>query len=149
MIDEAAAARFWGKVDKTAGQGRDGDCWQWLGALRNDGYPASFVLNRVAFRASHIALMLGGRIRTTEKPWALHSCDNPACVRPRHLRWGTPLENIIDANERRTNGRGFTEVEIRKIRASPLRQCEIAREYNTTSSCIYAIRKRISHKHFD
>ena len=31
---------------------------------------------------------------------ALHSCDNPPCCNWRHLRWGTPVENMQDAAER-------------------------------------------------
>ena len=28
--------------------------------------------------------------------WVLHSCDNPSCIRPDHLRAGTPKENAED-----------------------------------------------------
>ncbi len=31
------------------------------------------------------------------KPYALHSCDNPPCVNPKHLRWGNHQENMDDA----------------------------------------------------
>ncbi len=27
---------------------------------------------------------------------ALHSCDNPICINPNHLRWGTESENMQD-----------------------------------------------------
>jgi hypothetical protein len=27
---------------------------------------------------------------------AAHSCDNPPCINPRHLRWATHRENLLD-----------------------------------------------------
>ncbi|WP_442800462.1 HNH endonuclease signature motif containing protein [Sphingopyxis sp. 113P3] len=34
------------------------------------------------------------------KASALHSCDNPPCCNPAHLRWGSHKENTADAIER-------------------------------------------------
>ena len=35
---------------------------------------------------------------SSRKGCVLHLCDNPACFNPKHLRWGSQLENIRDRN---------------------------------------------------
>lgn len=39
-----------------------------------------------------------------EGDWVLHHCDNPPCVNPKHLYFGTPKENSRD---REVRGHGF------------------------------------------
>jgi hypothetical protein len=41
-----------------------------------------------------------------DKPMALHSCDNPACYEPSHLRWGSAQDNSDDAVARRRTAAG-------------------------------------------
>ncbi len=41
----------------------------------------------------------------------LHSCDNPPCVRPEHLKVGTQLENMRGASSR---GRFHPDPELRQ-----------------------------------
>ena len=51
-------------------------------------------------------------------PYALHSCDNPACFLPAHLRWGTHSENMQDKalrGERRINLK-LTPEQVTEIR---------------------------------
>lgn len=50
--------------------------------------------------ASRIACFLAHGPAPEGKPHALHSCDNPACCNPNHLRWGSVKDNVRDALER-------------------------------------------------
>lgn len=72
------------------------ECIEWpFGRAERAGYGS--VLNK---RRAHVVMLeivtgeaAGGRL-------ALHSCDNPPCVNPAHLRWGTPKDNAQDASLR-------------------------------------------------
>lgn len=80
---------------------KPGDCWTWTGAVNSCGY-GSFGIAGKMYGAHQIALLL----RTGQRPpapanHALHSCDNPRCVNPSHLRWGTHQQNMIDRKERK------------------------------------------------
>lgn len=96
------ADRFWEKVDRSGGPLA---CWLWTGSRTPQGYGrvkgASGVL-----RASRVSLEmhLGRDLTTTEM--ALHSCDNPPCVNPRHLRAGDRAANVADAHARKRYQRG-------------------------------------------
>lgn len=97
--------RYWSKVDKTA------DCWIWTGEKNNMGY-GRFEMwtgkrDRERLQAHRFALILAGRMLGDDDV-VLHTCDNPPCVRPDHLRIGTQAENLQDAQEKgRTNLDGF------------------------------------------
>jgi hypothetical protein len=95
--------RFWMKVDR---RGAD-ECWEWTGAKY--GAPDAFgkrygfvKRNRRHFSAHRFAytdavgpIPAGMHI--------LHSCDNPPCCNPSHLRPGTNADNQRDAAARGRN----------------------------------------------
>lgn len=92
MLDE----RFWSKVNKNT----VGGCWEWTANKNNKGYGRfsvdSYVGKQLAHRLSYEAeygkIPKGGLV--------LHSCDNPACVNPLHLRIGSHKANVADMDER-------------------------------------------------
>lgn len=85
---------FWASVSV----GEADACWPWQGSRDRDGYGRLKIRGHV-HRASRFALALA----TGQEPQdlhALHSCDNPPCCNPAHLRWGTPVENMEDKSRR-------------------------------------------------
>lgn len=90
--------RFWARVDK------DNDCWLWTGTTDPCGYGQVF-WDKKAWMAHRLAWTLAnGTI--PEGMYLLHSCDNPRCVRPEHLRPGTQKENASDMVSRGRSRKG-------------------------------------------
>lgn len=72
------------------------ECWEWVGAKDTKGYGQMRVGDKNII-ATHIALEVDGRQRPSKSSCALHKCDNPPCVNPNHLWWGSRKENQRDA----------------------------------------------------
>ena len=76
-------------------------CWPWTGTLSTWGYGRVRVyvdgrrMEMNASRAAYIAA--NGPIGDL---FVLHSCDNPPCCNPKHLRPGTHADNMADRKRR-------------------------------------------------
>ncbi len=156
--------RFWASVERGA---CDADCWNWTGKPDQDGYGLLWVQG-ASVRATHISLELHGKPRPPGAH-ALHSCDNPACVNPEHLRWGTNAENVQDKLQRGRQRRGadhplvidpsaaargervggaiLTEDKVREILASSETLVVLGDRYGVDMSTICAIRRGRTWKH--
>lgn len=72
----------------------DSGCWEWSGNLGRDGYGKVTRANKTV-RAHRLAYETWvGPI--PEGHVVIHSCDNPPCINPEHLRPGTHQENTHD-----------------------------------------------------
>jgi len=71
-------------------------CWVWGGATTQRGGYGLYGKTR----AHRFSLTLYEGNSPEGKPYALHSCDNPPCVNPGHLRWGSAQDNTDDMFER-------------------------------------------------
>lgn len=100
LLETPLQERFWSNVDTSGGADA---CWPWTACRRRKGYGAFTVASRLMV-ASRLAWMSHHKEEIPEGLFVLHSCHNPPCCNPAHLRVGTAKENtqeMIDAG--RTN----------------------------------------------
>ncbi len=82
--------RFWASVKKTKR-----GCWLWMGRRNERGYgidPGRRLAHCLAYELTKGPIPTG--------LFVCHTCDNPPCVRPDHLRLGTNFQNQRQAYRR-------------------------------------------------
>ena len=134
----------------------NGECLEWTGGTNGPGYGRTRINGKME-GAHRVALQLEGfNVIGTEK-YVLHSCDNPRCCNPKHLRLGDHRENMKDAVKRhrykgtRHHGAKFTNNDINEVRklyaTGKYTQKDIGDMFNVHHSTIHLIvtRKHWSH----
>lgn len=114
MFSKATEERFYAKVSPEPMSG----CFLWTGAATLKGYGFMRIENQNQL-ATHMALYIyEKRGRPSKKHCACHTCDNPSCVNPAHLWWGTHEENMKDKSAKGRAQRLTKETKEKLIAAS-------------------------------
>ncbi len=146
-----AAARFWSRVHITV---NPDECWEWTGFRFSKGY--GYVnFPEIPTQMSHrIAYFLATGVFPI--CYILHSCDNPPCCNPRHLRDGTQSENIQEASAKgrlkNQARRSLTDADALEIyhqvkNGKPKRA--LAREYNVPVEIIRGMVCQRTYRHLN
>lgn len=123
------ATKFWSQVRV----GTPDECWPFLGSTNGIGYgrlrwfDGLDMAHRVAYR-----LMVGPLDAHT---LVRHTCDNPPCCNPDHLKPGDAKKNMEDARRRNRLRTKLSQQEVNQLRCN-------AEDGTKTLSRTYGISER-------
>jgi len=154
--------KFWTLVNKK----NDNECWEWKGVKcpKGYGYLSTREMKNKHTKAHRLSYDIHHPL-TKEIGYVdyhvLHSCDNPKCVNPYHLRLGTNNENVKDKVERGRSNKLYgddstnhklSSDNVREIRIANDMYCksnrlhkDLAKKYNIS---VYMINKIVNFKNW-
>ncbi len=145
----SSVKKFWDKTDKRS----DNECWLFLGSKDKDGYGQFWDGdNQVMTRAHRFSAELH---HGKQDLCVCHTCDNPLCVNPSHLFYGTHQANIADkvSKNRQAKGeqQGHSKLSNDIVIALMIRAEEgyktLCKEFSIAPSTLYRIWNNQSWKH--
>lgn len=147
LVEAVTVSRFWRMVQS----GQSDQCWPWLGETDRNGYGV-FTYHGVRKPAHEMALSFSIGEKRLPDHDTCHSCDNPPCVNPAHLRFDTRASNVRDMLERGGHDRGqkltaADVVRLRERRAMGARQKDLADEFGITNGSVSMIVRGLHWRH--
>lgn len=137
MDESKQATSFWSRVDVRNAD----DCWEWQGArtMARGGYGV-VKIHRKQWRTHRLAWKIIHGFVPSEMQ-VQHTCDNPPCCNPSHLKLGTAKDNVLDMHKRgrAADHRGENHASSKLVKADIL---EIRRLY-ATGKISYSILGRL------
>lgn len=141
MLEAGAGAAF---VEAALASATD-ECILWPYAKVTGGYGITTINGKSVTTHRYVCEQTHG----PSDLLACHKCGVPACLNPRHIRWGTHKENAADMSLHGTSQRGetnvhskLTEPDVRAIKrrlSEPMKRGDvmrIARQYKVDKATI-------------
>jgi predicted XRE-type DNA-binding protein len=139
--------------------GSPDECWPWQAGTNRNGYGVFthqheyYYAHRVSYEFYHGPIPEGLGV--------LHSCDNPICCNPYHLRAGTQKDNAFDmvsgGRDRHVTFHGEQHgnsklkeshiIEIRHLAETGMTQAAIAERFGVCQRTVCIIVNRLTWKH--
>lgn len=153
-VREEDLKRFWLLVKK----GERDECWPWIGNKTPKGY-GRFRFRGPLVASTRFSILIATGISSEDL--VCHRCDNPPCINPAHLFYGTYSENLKDAyskgrkkptispacREARRNTRNHVKLtpdQVREIRRRTGVESDrkLGKQFGVDRTVIYKIRNR-------
>lgn len=151
-IDEPGISQHARKIQYKV---NENDCWECISHTLDSQrkYPIVTRWGKQWRMSRYIFTLFKGYI--PKDHFILHSCDNPLCINPEHLRTGTPKENSMDMVSKGRQAKGLRngggvkldEMKVVSIRNDSRSLKVIAKEYGVSKRLIQLVKQKKIWKH--
>lgn len=130
-------AKFWINVN-VAGET---ECWPWNLRVNKKGRGIVQWEGKKKY-ASRVAFeLVNGHVKDNEV--IMHTCDNPGCCNPAHLKRGTQQQNVQDAVNKGRTWSKLTKDQVAAIKSDVRTNMAIAKDYGVNHRTVSAIKTGI------
>lgn len=137
-VDPTILHRLWPKIILSPT-----GCWEWSAAKTDGGYGLFSVKGKTTY--IHRFMWWLSRGVEPRNLHVRHTCDNPSCLNPKHLKLGTPLDNAADRLASGLTKKGVREIKAKAKAGVPRK--ELADEYGVALDTVFRIISGRSYGH--